>query len=295
MRRVIVLGAVLCVLATSAPADAVRLTGTVGDNEVIFGGKAADRLTAAGLGDTLFGKANPARRKGKRVFDRLIGSGGGDTLSGGSGRDVVSGLDGLDFILDGDGVRGDRLSGGNDSDTFFIADGAADSIDCGSGHDEVIADPTDSTVGCELVVADTLLDVTIVFNDRDVTFGTAGDDLALAGTSASDIIMGLGGNDTISLNNSSVPDVADGGPGVDTLNGESGNDVLIDQDGTAGDTLNGGLGGETFYAADGAVTNIDCGAGDAEFDTVYRDPEDVVTNCGTDTHVLGNNQVVIHP
>jgi Ca2+-binding RTX toxin-like protein len=305
MRRASILVALVAWIAFGLPsADAVTLPGT--DNpDAIFGTAAADNLFGGLSGDTLFGKENPnkRRRKGKKpkkVFDRLDGGAGADQLLGGSGRDILIGgaSPDIDLLFDGDGTSGDQLLPGDGGDFVVAADGAADVISCGPGSDEVIADPIDTTSGCEHVVAGSFNDVPFFGSIvRDFIFGTAGDDAALSGSDgANDIVFGLAGNDTIALGAAPNLNIADGGSGIDTLTGGDDNDTLIDDDGIAGDTLQGGDDSDNFLAADGAVTTIDCGGpamvGDGDTDNIFRDPEDVLAaNCVGETVRVGEGVV----
>jgi hemolysin type calcium-binding protein/WD40 repeat protein len=105
----------------------------------------------------------PPRIKGRRIVgtakanylaggghdDTILGLAGNDTLLGGSGYDTIDGGAGNDVITGGSGA--DKLDGGAGSDTIFAADGERDTIDCGSGRDRVVADPSDKLLNCELV------------------------------------------------------------------------------------------------------------------------------------------------
>jgi Ca2+-binding RTX toxin-like protein len=141
-------------------------------------------------------------------------------------------------------------------------------------------------------------------NQRRVTnscrvVGTAGPDV-LHG-SFSQVVLGLGGNDTLyaddtyyffdgdSLYGGPGNDRLIGGSGQDILNGGPGDDVIsgggsadIITGGPGHDTIDGGGGGDTIYARDGQRDVINCGPngyGKAGRDTVYADRIDVVSNC----------------
>ncbi len=280
----------LVLVASVAPAHAAKLTGGTGP-DVVFGTARADILSGGDANDSLFGKGNSHRKRKKRI-DHLSGGSGIDSLLGGVGKDVTSGGDGADLIFDGDGAVGDRMFGGNDDDVFYAADGARDAIDCGAGSDDVIADPIDVITGCELVVGETKLGISVGNIPRDIRFGTAGDDGALNGTfGGTDVIFGLAGADTINLSNGAFQ-VGDGGTGVDSVTGGDSLDTLIDDDGTPGDTLNAGAAQDLILAADGAVTNIDCGFELTPIaDIVFADPVDVLSNCEADTVVTGDGTI----
>jgi Ca2+-binding RTX toxin-like protein len=101
-------------------------------NDDLHGGLAIDHLYG-GLGaDQLFGDDGP---------DELIGDEGDDEIDGGSGEDSLDGGPGADMML---GRTGD--------DTFFAADGTADSLDGGYGTDDAYIDPAlDSVFRIEII------------------------------------------------------------------------------------------------------------------------------------------------
>jgi hypothetical protein len=109
----------------------------------------------------------PSTMRGGGGDDDLDASDGNDTLEGGTGTDVLDGGFGDDRIVGGPGadqLHGDTPEGecsyiycknpyGND--TIEARDGEVDSIDCGVGHDRVVADKTDAVAGdCEVVERD---------------------------------------------------------------------------------------------------------------------------------------------
>jgi hypothetical protein len=122
--------------------------------------------------------------------------------------------------------------------------------------------------------------------------GTAGPDV-LHG-SFSQVVLGLGGNDTLYADDTGYffqGDTLIGGPGNDHLIGGSGRDTLIGgpgndvlsggpsadvlNGGPGRDIINGGGGPDTIYARDGQRDTITCGTGR---DTVYADKIDVVAS-----------------
>lgn len=121
----------------SAPGDQPDL-GPVGDFEME--GPGADE-EGGGSGVDLI--------RGGGGGDELRGGPGGDQLLGGDGDDVTHGGAGSDELFDNHGI--DSLDGGPGNDRFAAMDGDADEIVCGGGKDVVLADPTDSTYGCEHV------------------------------------------------------------------------------------------------------------------------------------------------
>ena len=72
--------------------------------------------------------------------DDLRGGPSDDNLYGGGANDTVTGNAGAD-----------HLYGGGGDDTIQARDGVADKVDCGLGTDTVVADASDSVVGCESV------------------------------------------------------------------------------------------------------------------------------------------------
>ena len=97
-------------------------------------------ITGAAAGGTFKGSARP---------DRLIGTQGSDVLYGYGGNDRIDGLGGNDLINGGTGA--DILRGGTGNDRIAAADGTADAVSCGRGHDIATADLNDSLRGCEVV------------------------------------------------------------------------------------------------------------------------------------------------
>jgi Ca2+-binding RTX toxin-like protein len=126
--------------------------------------------------EKIIGDLRSQRIEGKGGADDVIGNRGIDWLDGGTGRDDVWGGEDDDRIY---GDRGeDELHGGNDDDKVYAGcyggcdqtgdnrdflyggtgddiigaeNDKADTISCGSGFDEVWADPSDNVAaGCEV-------------------------------------------------------------------------------------------------------------------------------------------------
>src|SRR4051794_19043050 len=90
--------------------------------------------------------------------DAVHGGQGNDTIDSGAGADTVTGDDGADSIHSGDGedhVDGgygsDGIDAGSGNDSVTVADGIADSVECGAGTDSVDADQLDQIADCENV------------------------------------------------------------------------------------------------------------------------------------------------
>lgn len=136
--------------------------------DVIAGLYVRETIHAGGGADTVHGGLGNDQIHGDRGNDVLSGDGGDDVLDGdagadvirgGSGRDVLIGRRGADRLVGGasvDVLRGgsgvDRVDGGAGSDRIYVRDGERDLVECGAGHDVVIADRVDHISGnCERV------------------------------------------------------------------------------------------------------------------------------------------------
>lgn len=148
-----------------------RLKGKDGNDEV-FGGDGDDRVIGNSGDDSLFGGADD---------DRVKGGGGNDSLSGDDGNDRLQGGDG-DDTLDG-GAGADRYNGGLGADTLiFAADGAAETVQrFGDGED--------------------VMDIS--------AFSLSGFDAVTAEQAGLDVLIDLGGGDTIRLQRFDLDDLDD--------------------------------------------------------------------------------------
>jgi Tol biopolymer transport system component len=124
-------------LRGSERADA--LTGSA-DADLMFGLGGNDRLSGLDGGDCLFGGSGD---------DALAGGERGDDLRGGPGNDVLDGGAGSDQLYGGPGVN--RYSAGAGDDFVLASNGRRETVDCGSGRDEVRADRSDRVRRCEQV------------------------------------------------------------------------------------------------------------------------------------------------
>jgi Tol biopolymer transport system component len=105
--------------------------------------------------------------------------------------------------------------------------------------------------------------------------GTEGPDTLTSSNAVFQIVMGLGGDDTIVGRGAPyVGDALDGGAGNDTLIGSRWPDRLIG--GSGRDILRGGAGSDVLLARDGEPDLVDCGKG---MDKAYVDRFDVVVQC----------------
>jgi Ca2+-binding RTX toxin-like protein len=116
-------------------------------------------VSGTGMDDRLVGDDGPQELQGGGGNDVLEGAAGNDMLSGSAGDDVLNGGAGDDSIdgdADGDRidagsgrdqVRGDQpcrvFTCGGGPDQITVRDGEPDTVQCGIGHDRVIADAID--------------------------------------------------------------------------------------------------------------------------------------------------------
>jgi len=125
------------------------LDGSLGTNDVIFGGAGFDTAlyssvagfnTAAANGVenpflvNIVGTANADNIVGTPFNDTISGLGGDDTISGLGGDDSINGGSGNDSI---DGGSGDNTLRGSSGDDTISGLGGNDSIDGGSGDDSI--------------------------------------------------------------------------------------------------------------------------------------------------------------
>jgi Ca2+-binding RTX toxin-like protein len=233
-------------------------------NDVVDAGAGDDGDVGGGPGaDTVSGGDGNDRQ--------VFGGPGNDTVDGGAGDDFVSGDCGSYGRCDS-GADGNDVVRGGPGEDYVGADGGADSIDMGSGIDEI--DYPDRIEVCNPGCNDTTWPVTVTLdgvandggpNEGDNVVGTedvyvydnflcCGDQVApgdahLTGDAGVNTLTGAGGNDTI-----------DGGAGNDFLYGNDGNDTMNANDGFA-DRVVCGPGTD--------VANVD------EFDQVADDCETV--------------------
>jgi hypothetical protein len=136
----------LTVLVLAAPTGggasacpSARLVGTAGADS-LNGSSKGERIDALGGDDVVAGNAGD---------DCVFGGDGDDHLEGGFGRDLLDGGAGDDLIGGGQEVSVIRAGSGNDR--ISSSNGVADSVDCGSGTDRVVADRSDRLHRCETI------------------------------------------------------------------------------------------------------------------------------------------------
>ncbi|WP_437316087.1 calcium-binding protein [Sorangium sp. So ce385] len=273
----------------------LALSGSTG-NDTIVAFDTADTVPGSAGNDYISGRGGNDDLSGGDGDDTVDGGTGDDRISGGSGNDNLTGQAG-DDVLDG-GAGNDHFTGGDGNDTFFVGglDGGTDLVDDTSGSNRLVlgADVTPEMVRVRNVNRDMVLTVAGNNVSRQITVRWQFDEtsalgvdvvqigepatvtwtradlrnLALAGSSGNDnlvgfatadtvsggagndAISGLGGNDVLSGDDGD--DSLDGGDGDDHLNGGNGNDMLSGQKGN--DVLDGGAGSDHFNGGDGNDT-----------------------------------------
>jgi Ca2+-binding RTX toxin-like protein len=113
--------------------------------DTILGGKNPDQIMGLGGSDWINASGGN---------DFVVGAGHDDIIYGDEGNDILRGDEGSDRILGGDGQ--DEILGGPGDDKITHANAASsdfytDSIDCGSGNDEVWITLGDHQKNCEKV------------------------------------------------------------------------------------------------------------------------------------------------
>lgn len=187
----------------------------------------------------IFGFEGNDELRGNQGVDRLVGGPGNDLLKGGTGSDmyVYASGDGLDRISD---------DSGTDETIFFSSelDSANLQVTRLTGTNDLLVHFGDPSQGIILTnqwlspgwavehfnfVGEPALHAGDIASRYLATLATAGAD-TIAGSWASERLIGLDGNDNLSGLDGN--DILDGGNGNDTLNGSYGNDILL---GGAGD------------------------------------------------------------
>jgi Ca2+-binding RTX toxin-like protein len=246
------------------------LSGTDGQDDLLYGGVGEDKVRGLGGDDELWGGADgdvmyggpgsdllesSGERGGDRSKDVLHGGEGGDTMFGDEGEDVLYGEDGDDFLGGAfDGRQRDKLY-------------------CGEGRDKVLADWRDYVdSSCE---GGSVERAPKTIQASEVLFGTDKADY-LDGGGGDDEIHGFGSPDAQAdeLLGGDGRDVLYGGTGMDFVHGEQDDDVLYGGDGAdillvggeGADVIYGGDGDDLFEeSADGQRDKLHCGKGRDEY------------------------------
>ena len=247
---------------------AILLTGGAGNDTIeapqSYGGSGNDTITISL-------HTRDGRALGEEGDDVITGSNSDDRIGGGSGADVIRGGAGDDVLFSAGGIyignssitdhadtgaEHDQVFGGDHDDQISI--GYGDDADGGTGTNTLALNLQGATSGVTLNLATLTNGGTQVigggtirnFQSIAIVWGSNfGDTLTLASQSATNVVYGMGGDDTI-IGTSSA-DRIDGGDGADYLNGGDGSD-----------TMTGGTGDDT-YVVDSAydVVNEDGGGG----------------------------------
>jgi Ca2+-binding RTX toxin-like protein len=223
----------------------------------LSGNDSANRVTATGRDDWLYGNGGNDRLVGLGGDDHLMGGAGNDRLEGGSGNDTLTGGDGVDILLGGRGDDMLVLAAENDP-TRNTYDGGAGTDELKIGEDFRDVDLSGQILrGIEIIRSDY---ATIRMTAAQIAqtsllqghFAVAGSGLVtLANTELYDFIIDLSdaGNtlDASSLNSSYF--TINGGLGKDTVLGGSSIDIMLG--GGGDDTLHGNAGGDQISGNDG--------------------------------------------
>jgi len=148
-----------------------------GGNDTVYGGKGtgADNIDGGAGNDVIFsGQGN----------DTLSGGAGNDDLFSGAGTDQVDGGAGNDTLWGGGG--NDQFTGGSGADTFVF--------EVGHGDDTV----TDFSTGSDI----------LQLSDTTTDFTSVADVQAAATAQGNDVLIDLGGGDSVLLEDVSIADLA---------------------------------------------------------------------------------------
>ena len=171
----------------------------------------------------------------------IIGTAFGDEISGGTGSDVLIGLGGDDRLVGGSGA-GNELYGGTGNDTYVVSN-AGDSVieNADEGTDIVLSGAAAHTLGAN---------VENLTYTGTTAFTGVGNGLAnvILGGTASDLLIGLGGNDTL-VGGSGAANEIYGGTGDDLYIVASAGDSLIESAGEGTDTVQTALAAYTLTAS----------------------------------------------
>ncbi len=214
----------------------------------IVGTSGPDEIDGTARADVIVGRGGDDRIRGHGGNDIVCGLAGWDIVRAGRGRDVVKGGKGDDF-LEG-GAAEDLLKGGDAVDVLFghagddrLMTGSApfpevedliggpgdDYLDGGGGADRAVFFAAPSGVKVNLRDETAAGDGSDELVRIEGAVGSFFDD-SLAGDRASNILIGLDGNDTLRAGGSgsfiSGADVLAGGAGNDLLDGEGGFDMV---------------------------------------------------------------------
>lgn len=248
-----------------------------GDVEKAYGGDGNDSLTGNALTNVLLGGRGNDTLSGGAGADRLQGGRGNDTMTGGTERDwfvIQKDAGSVDTITDFNPAEaGEKIAlvgFGNIVDFSQLAvvqEGSNTRLNLGGGQSVMLSNLAPSQISeqnCVFSTDDASLDIYLTYAVKPMFYGTAGVDNALIPNTSGDLSMfALGGDDV--LGSQTASDLIDGGdgndtlwgdypgsapvPGADWLEGGAGNDVL--RGGAGGDRIVGGSGNDAIYGEDG--------------------------------------------
>ncbi len=257
----------------------------------ITGTASNDVLAGTDEGDFILGLEGADKVNGGIGYDDIYGGDGNDNLSGSFNDDYLYGEQGNDALVGNSG--NDTLEGGEGKDRYYAGSGgdtirlgtvaaaADETVDGGSGIDQLEIDYTPSSVKLNITIQDWVSTQTLaggiqVINvERFSITGSSFDDILTGGRYSDNFNGGAGndklygglGSDTLSggggkdyLSGGSGNDTLNGGDGNDSLKGGSGNDWL--SGGSGNDIIEGGSGDDTVWAGSGKDTITDSSGSD---------------------------------
>jgi len=151
------------------------LVGNAGA-DLIYGNHGGDLMIGGDDSDVLYGGQDADTLSGGSGFDTLFGNLGADLLSGGGSSDIIYG-----------GGGDDTMNGGDGLDRFVIQSGG--------GNDQI----EDFTYFSDYLMVESGINGTSIAEDQDV--------IDAASQSGSDVIVDLGGGNTVTLIGYSVGDL----------------------------------------------------------------------------------------
>ena len=181
------------------------------------GDNATAKLTILGDDDIVIGSEANDRLRGYAGADTITAGGGNDFIDGGEGDDQVFGGAGNDVIVDPSGTN--YLRGG-EGDDYILGGTGFDDANGNMGNDTISGGPGD--------------DYSVGGKDNDLLFGDAGQDIVW-GNLGNDTCDGGDGNDQV--RGGQGDDSVSGGAGNDFVSGDRGNDTI--SGGTGADNFHG--------------------------------------------------------
>ncbi len=167
-------------------------------DDVLGGGIGDDTIEAGGGDDIIYG-GRDAGDTG--LNDVLHGGAGGDTVFGGAGNDMVTGGAGNDNLFSGAGT--DTVDGGAGNDTLW--GGAGDDRFTGGSGDDLFV--FSAGHGDDTVTDFSLADDTLQLDETTTDFTSAADVTAAASISGGNLVIDLGGGDSLTLEGLSIADI----------------------------------------------------------------------------------------